>query len=253
MLLGQHTLAFSLTVFVLVLGCMFFGRWLRSRVPEDKEYKTASIDAAVYALVGLLMGFTFHGAAERFQHRHELIIDEVNAISTAYSRVDLVQPDRQEPMRAAFRAYVEARLAVYANPEDQELTHQRLEHQREQMHVLWQVVVASLHAPDPPLSLALVPPVNAMFDMAETRVLATRLHPPMVIYELLTLACLVAGMLVGFGLQANERLMLHMVLYAGVMAASLFVILELEYPRLGFVRVEDSDAALVELLATMKP
>lgn len=252
MFLGQHTLAFALTVFVAVLGCMFLGRWLRSRLPEDTEYKTGPIDGAVYALVGLLIGFTFNGAAERFEHRRELIIDEVNAISTAYSRVDLVQPDRQQAMRAAFRAYLEARLAVYANPEDRELTRKHLAQQEEQTQVLWKQVVDSLHAPDAANPLSLVVPVNEMFDMAATRVNVTKLHPPLVIYMLLTVACLVAGLLVGFGLQARVRLWLHMMIYAGVMATTLFVILELEYPRLGFVRVENADAALVELLATMK-
>jgi hypothetical protein len=252
MVLGQHTLAIALTVFVMVLGCMFLGRWLRARLPEGTEFKTGSIDGAVYALVGLLIGFTFNGAAERFQRRRELIIDEVNAISTAYSRVDLVQADRQGDMRAAFRAYVEARLAVYANPDDRELTRTRLAQQEEKTQALWKQVVDSLEAPGAVNPLALVVPVNEMFDMASTRVNVTLLHPPPVIYVLLTLACLVAGVLVGFGLQAQVRLVLHMLIYASVMATTLFVILELEYPRLGVVRVDDADTALVELLATMK-
>jgi hypothetical protein len=43
-----------------------------------------------------------------------------------------------------------------------------------------------------------------------------------------------------------------MFVYAAAMATTIFVIVELEYPRLGLVRVDASDSALVELLDSMK-
>jgi len=44
----------------------------------------------------------------------------------------------------------------------------------------------------------------------------------------------------------------HMLGLAFVMAVSIYVILDIEYPRLGFIRVDDFDQALVELRESMK-
>ena len=51
------------------------------------------IDGAVFALPGLLLAFTFSGAAARFDTRRHLIVEEANAIGTAYLRLDLLPPD----------------------------------------------------------------------------------------------------------------------------------------------------------------
>ena len=42
-------------------------------------------------MMGLLLAFTFTGAASRFDTRRELIVQETNAIGTAWLRLDLLQ------------------------------------------------------------------------------------------------------------------------------------------------------------------
>src|SRR5262245_7567760 len=49
-----------------------------------------SLEAAVFALMGLLIAFTFSGALTRFDVRRVQAVDEANAIGTAYLRVDLL-------------------------------------------------------------------------------------------------------------------------------------------------------------------
>jgi hypothetical protein len=41
-------------------------------------------------------------------------------------------------------------------------------------------------------------------------------------------------------------------MFAVVIAVSLYVILDLEYPRLGFIRVDAADRLLVEVLQSMR-
>jgi hypothetical protein len=43
----------------------------------------------------------------------------------------------------------------------------------------------------------------------------------------------------------------HMVSFALVMAAAVYVILDIEYPRLGFIRVDAFDQALIDLRESM--
>ncbi len=53
----------------------------------------------MFALLGLLVAFTFSGAASRFEDRRHLISEEANAIGTAYLRLDLLPSDAQPPLR----------------------------------------------------------------------------------------------------------------------------------------------------------
>ena len=72
----------------------------------------------MFALFGLLVAFTFSGAASRFEDRRHLIAAEANAIGTAYLRLDLLPSDAQPPLRELFLRYLDARFAVYRQIED---------------------------------------------------------------------------------------------------------------------------------------
>ena len=64
-----------------------------ARLARDSEGLTkgaGAAEAAVFGLLGLLIAFTFSGAASRFEDRRHLITAEANAIGTAYLRVDLL-------------------------------------------------------------------------------------------------------------------------------------------------------------------
>jgi hypothetical protein len=63
----------------------------------------------------------------------------------------------------------------------------------------------------------------------------------------------VSSLSVGHGMASGKgRNWLHMLGLAFVMAVSVYVILDIEYPRLGFIRVDAFDQALVELRESMK-
>src|SRR5262245_16132661 len=57
------------------------------------------IEGAVFALLGLLIAFTFSGAAARFDTRRQLVVEEANAIGTAYLRLDLLPATAQPQLR----------------------------------------------------------------------------------------------------------------------------------------------------------
>ena len=55
------------------------------RLRQDGDGAGAgAVEGAVFALLGLLIAFTFSGAAGRFEDRRTLIVDEANAVGTAY-------------------------------------------------------------------------------------------------------------------------------------------------------------------------
>jgi len=101
----------------------------------------------------------------------------------------------------------------------------------------------------PPLILM---PANEMFDMAETRYRATHQHPPLAIYLMLGLMVLVSALLAGLDMAKMQRQsMLHVLGFAATTAVAIYLILDLDYPRLGFVRVDTFDQAMTDLRASM--
>jgi hypothetical protein len=62
----------------------------------------------------------------------------------------------------------------------------------------------------------------------------------------------VSALLAGYAIVSKSRSWLHILCFAFVIAVTVFVILDLEYPRLGLVRVDAFDQALVDLRNGMK-
>ena len=91
-----------------------------------------------------------------------------------------------------------------------------------------------------------------MIDITTTRTMAAQLHPPRVVFVMLFGLALVASLLAGYGMTGGKlRSRFHMVGFAAVMAIAVFVILDIEYPRLGWIRIDAFDQALVDLRESM--
>jgi hypothetical protein len=201
------------------------------------------------------MAFTFSGAASRFDARRQLIIEETNHIGTAYLRLDLLPKNVQPALREQFRQYVDARLAFYRKLKDtpaamaEQVKASRLQGE------IWQQAVAASYEKGalPAAAMLLLPALNAMIDIATTRALAMQIHPPLIIFVMLFGLALASALLVGYGMaDSKERNWLHMLGLAFVMASAIYVILDIEYPRFGFIRVDAFDEALVQLRDSMK-
>jgi len=51
--------------------------------------------------------------------------------------------------------------------------------------------------------------------------------------------------------EAKDRNWIHTVGFALVLTITVYVIVDMEYPRMGFIRVDSFDQALVDVRATM--
>lgn len=255
-LLLESTL-FALGLFVGTLICLRAGwRVGRQRLTSvDTEAATGlgAVDGAVFGLMGLLIAFTFTGAADRFDHRRDLIVEEVNAMGTAWLRLDLLQPEARDDLRGLMREYVDARIATYANVTDAAAVREALQRTQDAQAAFWSRMIPALKAETQlALVVQIVPAVNSMFDIAQTRVLATRQHPPLAVYLMLGVLVLVSSLLAGFGMaKAASQSRLHMLALAAILSLSIYLILDMEFPRLGFIRVDQFDQALLDLRATM--
>ena len=97
--------------------------------------------------LGLLLAFSFSGAASRFEDRRHLITAETNAIGTAYLRVDLLPADARPAMKELFRRYVDSRLATYRNPQDLAATKASLAEDGDLQGQIWAKAVEESSVP----------------------------------------------------------------------------------------------------------
>mgnify|MGYP000928124094 CR=1 FL=1 len=253
------TFFITLVLFFGMLVLLEAGRWVGNRrLTSDAEGAragTGAIEGAVFALLGLLIAFTFSGAASRFDVRRNLVIEEANAIGTAYLRLDLLPTDAQPALRDLFRRYVDSRLEAYRRLPDIEAAKAELARSIQLQEEIWTQVIAAgrVEGAQPPATMLLLPALNQMIDIVTTRAMATQLHPPLVIFVLLFGLALTSALLAGYGMAGGQsRNWLHMIGFAAVMAVAVYVIIDIEYPRLGLIRVDAFDQALMEVRASMK-
>jgi len=252
---------FVISLFIGMLVCLEAGRRMGvRRLAKGPEGAVAmaglgAVEGAVFGLYGLLLAFTFSGAPSRFDARRHLIAEEANAIGTAYLRLDLLPADTQSALRERFRQYVDSRLEVYRKLPDIEAAKVELSKSAKLQVEIWAQAVAAtrLQGSHPDAAKLLLPALNEMIDITTTRTMAARMHPPLIIFALLFLLALVCSMLAGYGMAGSkQRSWLHMTAFAVITAISVFVVLEIEYPRTGFIRLAAYDQVLVELRESMQ-
>jgi hypothetical protein len=224
------------------------------RMAEETERERVglvTVETAIYALLGLLVAFTFAGAASRFEARRALIVQEANAIGTAYLRLDLLPASAQPALRGKFRQYVEARLASYRALPDLEEAKRQMALAAALQQEIWTGSLAVLGEAPPNASLLLMPALNEMIDITTSRLVAANTHTPPVILTALAVLALFCSVLAGYGLAGGKpfSMVLHMVGFALVLTLTIYVILDLDHPRVGLIRVDFADQALTDVLA----
>ena len=249
------------TLVGLFLGMLLFlevGRRIRLRfLAKDAEKPVDGlgvVEGALFGLMGLVIAFTFSGAASRFDERRHLIVEEANDIGTAYLRIDLLPEAAQPQIREMLRRYVDTRLETYRVLPDLDAAMAKIAKANEIQQEIWNhAVLATKDATNPQAAIVLLPALNAMFDIANTRYWATQLHPPWMIFALLGTLGLVCSLLAGFGMTgATARSWIHIVAFAIILTLTVYVIVDMEYPRMGFIRVDSFDRALVDVRASMR-
>lgn len=241
-------------LFVVMMLSVEIGRRIgRHRYATDRESFSEGLGAAegaIFALLGLLVAFTFSGAASRFEDRRHLITEEANDIGTAWLRLDLLPAAEQPAMRDLFKRYTDLRIEAYRHVRDEAGTDARIAEAQRLQGEIWRRAVAGVRSPEaaPGAPQVLLPALNTMFDIVTTRSTATRNHPPLAIYLLLGVLCAVGSMLFGYSIGPSRNPnWLHRLAFAGIMALAIYVILDLEFPRRGLIRIDGEDKVLMEL------
>lgn len=230
-------------LFALELGFQLGRRAVKHReAPSGGQ--VGAIQGAALGLLGLLLGFSFAGAASRFLERQDLIVEEANAIGTAYLRADMLDEPHASNLRGALEKYLRHRVEVSAR-----LREGLAEDDRAMIGALhaaiWKAAAGGVNAKAAAM-LAVLDPVNEVIDLHSVRVAAGRKHLPLLVL-VLVIGCSLLGMgVIGYGCGMAGRRTLPMTgSLALLIAAALWTTIDLDHPRAGLIRL--SDAPLAEL------
>ena len=242
-----YEIAIAIALFgglLLVLELTFeLGRMVKRHSRND-EAELGTIQAATLGLLGLLLGFSFSGAADRYVTHQELVVQEANAISTAYRRADLLADPYRGELRDALKQYVETRLGLFDDQVDPRAGDTRRQSE-ELQDKIWQAALLGVKE-SPQFNEVVLPPVNEVIDLHATRLAALDRHLPLMVLVTLLIAAVVGVASLGYGCgQSGKRNLTLTTALSLLVSLALWVTIDLDYPRLGLIKVDQQ--ALVDL------
>lgn len=244
LLVQPDPIYFLVVVFVLSLLALaagyFAAVYLRKAENDRDEAAFGLGQTAIFALIALILAFSFAFAADRFEQRRALVVDESDAVATAYAQIDFMPTAQGNAARALIRKYVTARLDVYAyvNNPWQEDRYVLLAHGTEDR--LWAMAASDVRKDPKNLAfLALAESFDKMGDVANEETAAINNHVPVAIVGLVILCTLLGAALLGltFGrVKAPNRAV--SVIFCVLFAATVFTIVDLDHPRGGLLTID---------------
>lgn len=236
---------------MLLFFCTHLGQDIASKRKDIQKKPTITrlAEGTVFALLGLLIAFTFSGAYDRFEARKTYIIDDANSIERANLRIDLLAPQYQANLRHLLHEYVVAKIdlyRIYSSLNSAETQRQRLEDSK---NILWQQAVLATKATNTTATTVLfITAINDVIDMSNKRLAFAQIHPPIPIFLLLLGLAMLSCFLIGHSLsERNIRHPIFVYSYMLVISVTLYIILDLELPRVGIIRLDNFDHLLVQV------
>jgi hypothetical protein len=202
----------AVLVLASIYGGVFLARLRRKGSPPEKEASVSTLVGATTALLAFLLAFTFGLASSRFDAKRALLLDEVNAIGTAFLRTDLIPEPHRAAVRSLLKEYVDIRVELARHPEKAEPLIRR---SGQLQGLMWPHAAALAQADlqNPPLVALFVSALNEMFDLQTKRITVGVFYQMpralwLALFALTVLSMLEVGYLLGTSGRANGLLVL---------------------------------------------
>ncbi len=232
-----------------VKGGHLLGTRTRERLGEKEPPDLGATLGSLLGLLALLLAFTFGMAGERFDWRKTLLVEEANAIGTAWLRTDLIPEPQAAQARRVLRAYTQARLDVAGSSKRAEAIGRS-----EKLHSeLWGITRDAAAAAPTPMVALFVQAVNEVIDVHGMRLQAALRNPipPTIFATLFAVSILVLAATGYVGGLTRDRSAVASILLSVVLAVVLTLIMDLDRPFEGLLTV--SQQAMVDVLTSMGP
>lgn len=244
-------LVLVLSFFVLSLSALTGASFLRRqrKLEEDVRQDFGVILAATLTLLGLIIGFSFSMAMNRYDQRKNYEAEETNAIGTEYVRAGLLPASDAAKVRALLRNYLDQRVLFYVTRDEQQI--RQINTRTAQLQTeLWSAVQAPAAAqPTPTVALAASGMNDVLNSQAYTQA-AWWNRIPIAAWALMAAIAICCNVLVGYGARKVKAEGIMLVILPLFVAIAFFLIADIDSPRGGVIRVHPQN--LVSLAESLR-
>ena len=229
---------YLLTVALLLLAIELgyrSGLVIQKRRPDKAEAGVGAMVGASLAFLGFMLALITSSAVDIFNQRRALVVEEANAIGTAYLRSEYLDEPFSTETRQLLREYVDMRLAALdPNKLEAAITRSEEIHQE-----LWsQVVTLAKSNPTPTIALY-ISSLNDVIDIHSERVnISLQIRVPPAILLGLYFVAMLSMVLMGIqGSYSGKRNFIAMVVMVLILSLVFLLISDLERGQQGLLLV----------------
>ena len=213
----------------------FIGKW-RKRVQTSEEKVAEPMIGGVLGLLAFVLAFSFNIASGHYETRKQNVLEDANAISTAFLRADLIT----EPQRSA----IKSQLIAYTQLRADLLKHQdnlpALLNQVEAVQIkLWKTLAGVPPQDRTPLLTSLSAALTSVFDIHEKRIndaIYNRMGNNIwfIIFSITFLSTFMLGVRSGF---TGKKSYVTLLPFISALTLMIYLITDLDVPQRGLFRV----------------
>src|SRR5882762_11222757 len=194
-----------LAIFALSLVAMWLssqiGVFLRNRLlalEEDERQDFGIVIPATLTLLGLIIGFSFSMAVNRYDQRKNCEEAEANSIGTEYVRADFLPAADAARVRALLRNYLDQRVLFYNTRDNRQL--QQIDATTAQLESdLWAVVQGPAAARPTPLVALTASGMNDVLNSQGYTQAAWIYRIPSEAWILMAVMAIFCNLMIGYG------------------------------------------------------
>ena len=228
-------LATTVLMLVSYLGGYHYGKSMKIEGDSDAASSLGPVVSGLLGMMAFVLAFTFSIAAAHHGTRRQSVLDEANAIGTAYLRADLMAPAYKRNIKSLLREYVDIRLEAASGGDRKAILARSLAIHNE----LWtQVAAAAVLAPSFNTNQAATA-ITRVIEMHESRLTAAVYNRiPGSVWLAIAIISVLTLFTMGYqaGLTGKRRLA-AMLPMAMAFAALLVLVVDLNRPQQGLITV----------------
>jgi hypothetical protein len=222
------------------LGAFARGRF--SWVDEEDHEGFSLLLGATLTLLGLLIGFSFSMASNRYDQRKDYEEEEANAIGTEYVRADLLPDPSRTKIKQLLVEYLDLRIQRYDAHADQDVSAvvaRTAQHQDE----LWSEVKNAAEANPNPVMATVVVGMNDVLNRQGYTQAARLNRIPIAAWGLMAAIALFSNFLIGLGSKKSSAL--RLLIFPFIVAVSFLLIADIDSPQGGLIRVRPQNLQIL--------
>ena len=197
----------------------------------------AVVLTSMFALMGLVIAFTYHSGVSRFDARKDAVAIEANALGTAFLRADLVAEPGRTELKKALLDYARTRIVPTGSTRTNADRQATLNRTFKAQAKIWPATKHVVDQGTPgPIESSLVAAINDVFDAHTIRLVALFDTVPKIVIWMLVLISAASLTVAGYNAGIQGRMSRwRMTAFVLVLSGLMLVILDFDRPNDGFI------------------